>query len=107
MPNLQYPIAVVNAEPRKSLFEKIYGTNRIPVKTIMPFKAVLPDFDTPQEVLMLDFNRLTDQQIRNLADYVAEAFGQERKGLEGHLMRVGFPILANGLDVATSLKFWI
>ncbi len=81
--------------PRARDFEAVYGTTCVPVLSPVPGPTILPGFDDPQLVYLLDLTWVDEVGRREqLIDYIAQRFGQNRAAVAQGLDAEGMPILA-------------
>lgn len=98
------PLAEVTIhEPtRKELFLEIFGTNKVPVTSMMPGYTNLPGFSEPQLAYLLDMNFVTEEQRSKIIDHIAKRFELPREFVRTHLQKDGVPILASHTSWQTS-----
>lgn len=80
---------------RAADFEKVFGTATVPVKSVCPQWAVVPEHDEPQCVFELDLMWVAMKGFRGaLVNHLSERFGHEAELVDASLERIGVPILA-------------
>lgn len=92
---------VTNPE-RQVFWQDIFGTNELPIVSIVPQLANLPGFDKPQSVYMLDLKAITTEQRQMLIVAIARKFAIPTNEVSQELDNMGVPILASDLLVSTS-----
>jgi hypothetical protein len=78
-------------------FERVYGSTTVRVKELLPVPtmALLPGFDKPQPVYMLDLEWAKREGHRaRLVAFISERFGIPADDVERELDERGVPILA-------------
>lgn len=82
----------------------IFGTDKLPIQTVVKAKAHFPGFDRPQWCYMLDTSKLKSEQRGALVLHLADKFGYPIPWVIELLPRHGVPILAKGTAIHIDVK---
>lgn len=74
----------------------------LPIRSIIPVRAKLPDMPDPVLAYELDVKALNIEQKSRLVEAIAARFGYTPKDVEYGLVTEGCPILAEGVTVISS-----
>lgn len=80
---------------RAEKFQRMIGTDTVPIRAPMPIAAVLPG-KRVEQVYMLAVEALTIEQRAQLVAHLSEQFKQDPEAVARELNLVGCPILADG-----------
>lgn len=93
-------------EERAAEFRAVFGSDTVPVKSIVPVVATLDHLEGEQEVYMLDLDALTNAQHDRLVAHLARKFDAREADVEGALKALGMPILAKDCVVSLSARMF-
>ncbi len=92
--------ATLHDEHRRAIWGSIFPDARVPIKSIIPFKADLPGH-LRADVYMLDLDAISDEQREKLIDAIVQLFGLSAEDVRSDLVR-GVPILADNVIVSST-----
>lgn len=91
---------LVSGSERAEKFIRIFGGTTIPLKSPVAVAGRLPD-GTAAAFYLLDFARVTPEQMDRLVRQLADDFGDSVDAVRGGLEEQGFlPLLAKDISVA-------
>jgi len=93
--------ATIHDEHRRAVWGPIFPDARVPIKSILPFKADLPGHPKA-DVYMLDLDAITDEQREKLIDTIVGLFGESAQEVRSDIDERGCPILADDVTVSSS-----
>jgi hypothetical protein len=96
---------LVSSSPRYSKWNHILGGDEVPLKSPQVYSASLNAFTA--EVYDLDLKRLTSEQHGRLVEWIAYQFSLPAEDVARDLAGEGFPIRAEDVAVAFSLRAFI
>lgn len=92
--------------PRYAEWERILGTNEVPLRSSMPFRATLGE--DSDSVYLLDTEKLSPEQRSRLIQHVAKKFGAEQAEVAAQLDQDRhFPIREADVVVAFSMRAFL
>lgn len=91
----------------KADFIKIFGTDTLPIKSIIPSEITILLSKEKVSVYFLDFKKITPEQKQKLYNYLSEKHGVSKKIIEQDLSTKGFPILAKNTIASIPLSFFL
>ena len=94
--------AKVSNPERQAFWQEVFGTDEVPITSIVANQANLPGFDKPQLVYMLDLKAISPEQRERLIAALAIKFGIPDSEAADEIDKQGVPILASDVSVATS-----
>lgn len=80
---------------RAAAFQRVFGRLEVCVQSPIPLLAILPGFDAPQAVFLLDLSLITPDERGRLVEWLAERFGLPAEEINSRLEMEGLPILAS------------
>lgn len=90
------------ADPeRKAFWEGIFGSDIVPVTSIIPQWVTVPGYATSQLAYMLDLAAISQEQRKKLCLALAEKFGFAVGYVRERLDEVGVPVLVVNVAVVT------
>jgi hypothetical protein len=94
--------ARVSNPERKIFWESVFSNDRVPIVSFVPQMAVLPGFNEPQKIYMLDLKAITDECRQRLVQAIAKKFGIPASEVARDLDSHGVPILASDVSVMST-----
>jgi len=97
-------VSINPASERAQHWLTVFGRlDEIPVKGGLPTSAVLPGFDTPQPVYLMDLTRITNEETGRLVRNLAQRFNEPQNAVAFELGAHGCPILAADVSFHTTV----